>query len=109
MWLSWLGMLAGQIAAARQPKGLKRLILDNAPVSMDRFVQGINSLLKDFPSDLVAMLRKHEAEGTTHSKEYQDGSMVFLKKHVCTLDPWPEPLVATFATLEKNSTIYHSM
>ncbi|KDR69679.1 hypothetical protein GALMADRAFT_77364 [Galerina marginata CBS 339.88] len=106
---SWGGMLGGNIAAARQPKGLRRLIINSSPASMDLLIRGINTLLEKFPPDFVAMLHKHEAEGTTDSKEYQDGMWVFLKKHVCTLDPWPEPVMTSFQALETDPTVYHTM
>ncbi|KAG7447365.1 proline-specific peptidase [Guyanagaster necrorhizus] len=106
---SWGGMLAGQYAATRSPKGLRRLVILNSPASMELYEVGTNALLEKFPPDFVAMLRKHEREGTTSSKEYEDGMMVFMKKHVCTLDPWPEDVMASFESFGKNPTVFHTM
>ena len=35
---------------------------------------------------------KSEREGTCDSPEYQEAMMVFYRKHVCRMDPWPECL-----------------
>ncbi|KAK0493259.1 Alpha/Beta hydrolase protein [Armillaria luteobubalina] len=72
---SWGGMLAGHYAAARTPNGLNRLIIANAPASADLFEQSTNTLLDQFPGDLAKILRKHEADGTTGSPEYQEAMM----------------------------------
>ncbi|PBK92785.1 proline-specific peptidase [Armillaria gallica] len=94
---SWGGMLAGQYAATRAPKGLRRLVILNSPASIELYEVGTDALSEKFPPDFVAMLRKHEQEGTTSSKEYEGGMMVFMKKHVCTLDPWPEDVMFSFS------------
>lgn len=102
-------MLGGHYAAARTPKGLKRLIIANSPADIELFTKGTNDLLNKFPKNFVKMLRIHEAEGTTDAPEYQEGMMTFYKKHICTVDPWPEELNATFAAVEENPTVYVTM
>ncbi|KAF8959148.1 Alpha/Beta hydrolase protein [Flammula alnicola] len=102
----WGGMLAAQFAAERQPKGLRKLILISTPASMKLFEQGANDLLEKFPSDFVSMMRKHEDEGTAHSPEYQNGNMQFMKKHVCTLDPWPEDVLGSFMMIAADPTVW---
>jgi len=102
-------MLAAQYAAERTPKGLKRLIIANSPASIALCAQGMDHLLARFPEEFVQTIRKHEAEGTTDSQEYTDTSMMFYKKHICTLDPWPEELIQSFKEFEKNRTVYHTM
>ncbi|SJL11181.1 related to proline iminopeptidase [Armillaria ostoyae] len=106
---SWGGMLTGQYAATRSPKGLRRLIILNAPASMELYQKGVDSLLDRFPPEFVAMLKKHEQEGTTTSKEYQEGTMIFMKKHVCTLDQWPADVVTSFKAYMENPTVYNAM
>ncbi|EIM89385.1 proline-specific peptidase [Stereum hirsutum FP-91666 SS1] len=106
---SWGGMLAADYVATRRPKGLKRLVLVSAPASMQLWDVGIERLLAWFPEDFVKMLKKHEEEGTTDAKEYQDGVMEFYKVHVCRTDPWPADLVAAFGAMEEDSTVYKTM
>lgn len=104
-----LGMLAGHYTAARTPNGLKRLIIANAPASADLFEQSTNTLLEQFPGDLAKILRKHKAEGTTGSPEYQEAMMKFNKKHICDMDSWPPELIQSFGEVMNNPTIYSTM
>jgi len=104
-----LGMLAAQYAATRTPKGLKRLILANTPASIELLTKSTDMLLSRLGNDFVHTIGKHEADGTTNSKEYQAATMQFYKKHVCRLDPWPKDLVDTFGVVYKNPTVYHTM
>ncbi|KAK0210118.1 Alpha/Beta hydrolase protein [Desarmillaria ectypa] len=106
---SWGGMLAGHYAAARTPNGLRRLIIANAPASADLFEQCTNALLEQFPDDFAKTLRKHEAEGTTGSPEYQEAMMKFNKKHICDMDPWPQELMQSFGEVMNNPTVYSTM
>jgi len=102
-------MLGAQYAATRPSKGLKRLIIANSPASMELDAIGADGLLNQFPEDFVKMIRKHEQDGTTDSQEYRDGAMQFYKKHTCTLDPWPEELLASFEIMDKNPAVYQTM
>jgi hypothetical protein len=103
------GMLAAEYAASRTPKGLKRLIIANSPASIALCTQGIDYLLSCFPEEFVQTIRKHEAEGTTDFQEYMDASTVFYRKHVCTVDPWPEELFQSFQELQKNPRVRLTM
>ena len=102
-------MLAAEYAASRTPPGLKRLIISNSPASVELMITGMDDLLGKFPPEFVALIRKHEAEGTTDAQEYQDAAMQFYKKHTCTVDPWPEELNQSFAEFAKDPTVYHTM
>ncbi|KAF8815119.1 proline-specific peptidase [Phlegmacium glaucopus] len=106
---SWGGMLGAQYAATRPPKGLKRLIIANSLASVELSSIGADALLKRFPEDFVKMIRRHEEDGTTDSKEYRDGMMKYYKRHTCTLDPWPKELLASFETSDKNPTVSQTM
>ena len=106
---SSLGMLGAEYAASRTPRGLKRLIISNSPASTALCMEGMDLLLSRFPKQFVQTIRKHETNGTTDSKEYVDASTAFYKKHMCTLDPWPEELVRSFMEVKKNPTVYHTM
>jgi len=104
-----LGMLAAQYAATHTPKGPKRLILANTPASIELLTKSTDMLLPRLGNDFVHTIDKHEADGTTNSKEYQAATMQFYKKHVCRLDPWPNGLMDTFGVVYKNPTVYHTM
>ena len=103
------GMLAADFAASRQPAGLRRLILANCPSSMKLAYAGINTYMQVFPSGVLEMLLKHESDATMESPEYKDGKMSFAGKRVCTLDPWPPELLASFAACEANPSVQEAM
>ncbi|PPQ94608.1 hypothetical protein CVT25_011402 [Psilocybe cyanescens] len=102
-------MLAGQYAATRSPPGLKRLVIANSPASMKLTEEGTINLLNRFPDGFVKMIRKHEADGTCESAEYQAATLQFYQKHICTLHPWPEELNTSFGAVAKNPTVYQTM
>lgn len=106
---SWGGMLGSDYVATRQPKGLGRLVIADAPASMQLWEVCTNKLLDRLPKELKEMLRRHEKEGTTDDPEYQEGMQVFYGKHICTLDPWPQELLDAFGKMEEDITVYRTM
>lgn len=106
---SWGGMLALAYAANRKPQGLGRIVLASAPASLELWEVGTNSLLDALPGGLGDILRKHEREGTTDDDEYQQGMLVFYKKHGCKVDPWPKEVLESVASTEEDPTVYHTM
>jgi len=55
------------------------------------------------------MLNSHEQAGTTNSSAYQEALMVFYRRHVCRLDPWPECLLRSFNAMEQDPRVYQAM
>ncbi|TFY54624.1 hypothetical protein EVJ58_g8752 [Rhodofomes roseus] len=106
---SWGAMLALHYASHRQPQGLKHLVIVSGTPATELWVEGTTRLRKQLPPDVLDVLERHEAAGTTDSKEYQDALMVFYKKHVCTLDPWPKQLLQSFDVMDKDPTVYTTM
>ena len=105
---SWGGMLAMEAALARSP-GLVSLVLADAPASMDLWVSEANRLRAGLPPEAQAILLRHEEAGTTADAEYQDAAMVFTRRHVCRIDPFPECLARSFAQLGEDPEVYHTM
>lgn len=102
-------MLAAHYAASRTPKGLKRLILANCPASAALNSQGTDALLSTYSKEYVTMKRKHEAEGTVDCEEYQNGAMLFAKKHSCTVEPWPSELIQSYDAAKSDTTVCRAM
>lgn len=102
-------MLIAQYAATRTPKGLKRLIITNAPASMELASIGTDQLLENFPPEYIQLVRKHEAEGTQESEEYQEAITQFYNKHVCTLTPWPDNVLKTYELLMTNAAVWQAL
>ncbi|TFK93667.1 proline-specific peptidase [Polyporus arcularius HHB13444] len=105
---SWGGMLGARFAT-RRPHGLKRLVLTNSPASMHLWVEAANRLRSQLPKDVQETLDKHEADGTTDSKEYHDAVGVFYARHLCRLDPMPEEVTSALGAIETDPTVYLTM
>ena len=105
---SWGGML-GMEYALTQPSGLASLIVADSPASVPQWVAEANRLRAELPSDIQETLLKHEAAGTTDDPAYQEAMLVFYRRHVCRLDPWPDSLNRTFEKVSKDSEVYNTM
>lgn len=105
---SWGGMLALEYAVTR-PCGLKSLTLADTPASTAQWIAEINRLRAALPPEVQATLAHHEATGTTDDPAYQQAMMVFYRRHVCRLDPWPECLNRTFAKMVQWPEVYRTM
>lgn len=105
---SWGGMLGAEFAV-RRPAGLQRLIIADSPASMELWGVAAASLRAELPAGVDDTLRKHEEAGTTDSAEYLQAMQVFYDRHVCRIVPNPPEVAATFAAMEADPTVYHTM
>ena len=92
---SWGGTVAAEYAIAR-PAGLVGLVLASPLISTPRWIADNTAYRKALPADVQKVLDEHEAAGTTDSQEYQDAVMVFYRRHLCRLDPWPDEVNRAF-------------
>lgn len=105
---SWGGMLAMEYALT-QPAGLVSLIVASSPASMPQWVAEANRLRAALPSEVQQTLLKHEEAGTTNDPAYQEAMMIFYRRHVCRLDPFPEGVQRAFDKLAHNPEVYNTM
>lgn len=105
---SWGGMLGG-VYASRNPAGLGRVILADAPASVPLMMEGVNELVKQLPADVQKDLEECTRKKDFESDKYKNACMVFYKKHLCRLDPFPDDLVASLGHLEEDPTVYRTM
>lgn len=105
---SWGGMLASA-HAARQPAGLRALIVANSPADMRTWVEEANRLRQLLPEDVQQTLLEHERVGNYGAAEYLAASRVFYDRHVCRISPWPDEVARTFAQVDADPTVYHAM
>ncbi|WP_295699363.1 proline iminopeptidase-family hydrolase [Lapillicoccus sp.] len=105
---SWGGMLGAE-HAARQPAGLRALVIANSPASMELWLAEANRLRGELPAEVQATLLAHEQAGTTDSAEYAAAEQVFYDRHVCRVVPNPPEVAASFAKLAEDPTVYHTM
>ncbi|KAF2676385.1 proline-specific pep [Lentithecium fluviatile CBS 122367] len=105
---SWGGVLAGAYAAGR-PAGLRKVVIASGPSDMSLYIEGTRELLNQLPEDVRKTIEECERKGDYDSPEYEEASAVFAARHVCRMDPWPQPLQDTFANLKDDPTAYLTM
>ena len=105
---SWGGMLALETALAGG-NGVASLVLSNTPASMPLWESETGRLRRALPPDVQAVLDGHEQAATTSSPDYQEAMMVFYRRHVCRLNPWPECLLRSFTAMEADPRVYQAM
>jgi proline-specific peptidase len=105
---SWGGML-GMAYAITRPDGLASLVVESSPPSVPLWLKELDRLRADLPPDVESVLRRHEADGTTDSEEYERTMMAFYDRHVCRVRPWPDWLQRTFDGVAANPEVYNAM
>jgi len=105
---SWGGML-GMAYALTQLARLASLIVADTPASMPQWVSEANRLRAELPVEVQQTLLAHEMAGTTDSPEYQEAMLVYYRRHLCRVNPWPEYISRTFEKLAQNPEVYNTM
>ncbi|MFB9377091.1 proline iminopeptidase-family hydrolase [Kineococcus gynurae] len=105
---SWGGMLAAEHAVLR-PAGLRHLVIANSPASMATWSSEALRLRAGLPENVRRALDEHEAAGTLDSPEYQEATAEFYARHVCRVRPMPAEVARTFAWIDEDPTVYHTM
>lgn len=90
---SWGSMLAVEYLLTRRPAGVERLILSGPCLSTSRWNADQRQYVSGLPTAVRDTILRHEAAGTFADPEYQDAMMVYYRRHVCRLDPWPDCLL----------------
>lgn len=88
---SWGTILAATYALAK-PAGLFSLILASAALSLPRVQADRRRSRELLPLQMRETLGRHEAAGTTESKEYRDALAEWQSRFMCRVSPLPEPL-----------------
>ena len=104
---SWGGMLAMEYALAHQ-EHLKGLIVSNMTADFAKYEAYSAELRAELPPDVLAKLEKFEAAGDYQSSDYValvEGH--YYARHVCRIDPMPEPVERCFKHL--NQKVYEYM
>ena len=104
---SWGSMLAIEYALKYQ-RHLKGLVLSSMTASIPSYMAYTAKLRAALPKDAVATLEKYEATNSYDAPEYQKVIMeVLYKRHICRLDPWPDPVERAFKHV--NTQVYNTM
>lgn len=105
---SWGGMLAMEYALT-QPFGISGLVIADSPASMPQWLEEANRLRSELPPEVQETLLKHETAGTTDDPAYEETMLIFYRRHVCRLDPWPDCVNRAFEKLAQNPEVYYTM
>ncbi|RLV48374.1 alpha/beta fold hydrolase [Nocardioides mangrovicus] len=105
---SWGGMLAPEYVLAH-PAGVRSLTICDSPASMELWLQAANLLRAELPEEVQQTLTRYEASGDYDDPAYLAAMQVFYDAHVCRVVPNPPEVAATFAQIEAEPTVYHTM
>ncbi|TFF17846.1 alpha/beta fold hydrolase [Jiella endophytica] len=88
---SWGGWLAIEYALT-YPEALRTLILENTVGDIPHLVTELERLRAALGPETVAMMQRHEADGSLDHPEYQAAVTLLNYRHVCRLPEWPAPV-----------------
>ena len=88
---SWGGWLSIEYALTH-PEALKSIILADTNADMPHLISELHRLREALGPQTVAMMQRHEAEGTFSHPEYAAAVTILNYRHVCRLDDWPAPV-----------------
>ncbi len=90
-WGTWLGIEY----ALNHPQAFKTLTLANGAANIPHLVSELERLRGALGSETIAMMQRHEAEGSTDHPEYKGAIDVLNYRHVCRLQTWPAAVTAS--------------
>src|SRR6266571_2629477 len=70
--------------------------------------QSWGGMLAGLAPEVEAVLRKHEAAGTTDDPEYEQACDVYYHRHLCRLETWPAEVTRSFDHIAADPTVYHT-
>lgn len=88
---SWGGWLAIDYALT-YPENLQTLILEDTVADIPHLILELQRLRAALGPETVAMMQKHEAQGTYNHPEYLAAVTILNYRHVCRLPEWPAPV-----------------
>lgn len=104
-WGGWLGLEY----VLTKPAGVESFTIASSAAGIPQWVAEANRLRAALPPEVQQTLLEHEAAGTTGDPAYKAASMVFNRRHVCRLDPWPACMARSFAQMDADPEVYHTM
>ncbi len=99
---SFGAMLAMEYALKYPGTALRKLVLSNMTASIRSYESYIYDLRQDLPGDVRNRMAQFERTEKFDDPAYQDLLNKYLySKHVCRLNPWPEPVQRAFTQRSK--------
>jgi proline iminopeptidase len=104
---SWGGWLAIEYMLSH-PQGVVGLVLASTSASIPQFVAEAERLKAALPPEVYEIIQRYESSDDLHHPDYEAAVMEFYRRHLCRLDPWPEPLLRSVENLDGNP-VYETM
>lgn len=104
---SWGGWLAIEYMIG-EPTGIASLTLASTSASIPQFVSEAGKLISELPGNMGETIRRLELEGDFGNPKFEAAMMEFYKRHLCRLDPWPDPVIRSIGNLDGN-IVYQTM
>ncbi|MBU6245727.1 MAG: proline iminopeptidase-family hydrolase [Actinomycetales bacterium] len=105
---SWGGMLALE-AALTNPPGLIGMVLYSSLASIEEWKAATDALIATLPEEARVALQDAARTGRIDTAEFRAAEHEFNRRFVCRLDPMPEPLRRSEASLEEDGEVYRVM
>lgn len=106
---SWGGRIAASFAATR-PEGLQRLVLASGIASSRSYVEGIQIIRGQLPSDVQLVIDEEEQKGNFDSARFREAMNVFFRSYFCRAEPFPpKELLPAFKHMSEDKTVRDAM
>ena len=102
-WGGWLSIEYG----VTYPENLKTVVLENTCGDMPHLITELNRHREALGPETVAMMQRHEAEGTLEHPEYQAAITILNYRHVCRMAEFPAPVMRSLG--DWNMEVYGRM
>lgn len=92
---SWGSILAVDYLSGRggsSPSGVRAMILAGPALSVPSWIEDSRRLITELGPEPSAAIFEAERTGNTETEAYRNAKQLFYTRHVCRMDPWPEPL-----------------
>jgi proline iminopeptidase len=104
---SWGSMLTTEYMLTARPEGVVSLVLASPCISIPRWVADAERFKAALPAGVIDTIDTHEQQGFFGCPEYAAALLVYYKRHVCRLDPWPVELERAYAG--HSEAVYQTM
>jgi len=105
---SWGGVL-GLEHAVRNPPGLRKLVLEGCPASMELVYNvKVQRCFSQLPAELLGAIYQHE-EDDKDTEDYKAAMNMYLHNNMCRVDPFPDSFLASLQNFRDDPTVLEAI